>query len=54
LRLIGNSAERGATDFNSSSSPRPSRLALVRQWIANLHNHIFNAEHVNWLMSPQI
>jgi hypothetical protein len=28
--------------------------AAGRQWIANLHNHIFNAEHFNWLMGPQI
>ena len=28
--------------------------ASGRQWIANLHNHIFNAEHSNWQMGPQI
>ena len=28
--------------------------ASGRQWIANLHNHVFNAEHSNWLMGPQI
>ena len=28
--------------------------ASGRQWVANLHNHIFNAEHSNWLMGPQI
>ena len=31
-----------------------SLTAAGRQWIANLHNHIFNAEHFNWLMGPQI
>ncbi len=31
-----------------------SLTASGRQWIANLHNHIFNAEHSNWLMGPQI
>ena len=31
-----------------------SLTASGRQWIANLHNHIFNAEHFNWLMGPQI
>jgi hypothetical protein len=24
-----------------------------RQWIANLHNHLFCAEHSRWLMGPQ-
>ncbi len=28
--------------------------ASGRQWIANLHNHIFSAEHSNWQMGPQI
>ena len=28
--------------------------ASGRQWVANLHNHIFNAEHSNWQMGPQI
>ena len=27
--------------------------ASGRQWIANLHNHVFCAEHSNWLMGPQ-
>ena len=31
-----------------------SLTASGRQWIANLHNHIFNAEHFNWQMGPQI
>jgi hypothetical protein len=31
-----------------------SLTASGRQWIANLHNHIFSAEHFNWLMGPQI
>ena len=31
-----------------------SLTASGRQWIANLHNHIFNAEHYNWQMGPQI
>ena len=31
-----------------------SLTASGPQWIANLHNHIFNAEHFNWLMGPQI
>jgi hypothetical protein len=30
-----------------------SLTASGRQWIANLHNHVFNAEHSNWLMGPQ-
>jgi len=28
--------------------------ASGRQWVANLHNHLFNAERSNWLMGPQI
>ena len=31
-----------------------SLTASGRQWIANLHNHIFNHEHFNWQMGPQI
>ena len=31
-----------------------SLTAAGRQWIANLHNHIYNAEHFSWLMGPQI
>ena len=31
-----------------------SLTASGRQWIANLHNHIFSAEHFNWQMGPQI
>ena len=27
--------------------------ASGRQWIANLHNHVFCAEHSNWQMGPQ-
>ena len=32
-------------------------LALTasgRQWIANLHNHVFCAENSKWLMGPQM
>ncbi len=27
--------------------------ASGRQWVANLHNHVWCAEHGNWLMGPQ-
>ena len=28
--------------------------ASGRQWIANLHNHVFCAEHSSWLMGPTL
>ncbi len=30
-----------------------SMTASGRQWVANLHNHVWCAEHGNWLMGPQ-